>query len=251
VPDGGISEPIWRAARLRGDHDARRCRTCGRPLYGRGKVCRSRRCPEYGPVWAGDQRQKLFRNLEVLEGTILLSAVTAPGADALPWDEHVCAGFGEHDHSGQLAHAGKARDLALHGAEEQLDRIARLLPDALGGGISLTEISRVTGVSRPTLYELRARYGGSVGDLRLAILQAAITANAVTPDQLVERLSRSITEIKPVVDDFLAGELLDVHHEQVGEDRWEEQLHLTEKGLVFLEHWRFEADGGEVGPDDD
>jgi hypothetical protein len=27
-----------------------------------GKVCRSRRCPEYGPVWAGDQRQKLFRN---------------------------------------------------------------------------------------------------------------------------------------------------------------------------------------------
>jgi hypothetical protein len=57
-----------------------RCRSCGRRLYGRGKVCRSRRCPEYGPVWAGDQRQKLFRNLEVLRGDILLSAVTAPGA---------------------------------------------------------------------------------------------------------------------------------------------------------------------------
>lgn len=102
MPDGAISEPIWRAARLRSEHDARRCRACGRRLYGRGKVCRSRRCPEYGPVWAGDQRQKLFRNLEVLEGAILLSAVTAPAADALPWDEYVCAGLGEHEHSGQL-----------------------------------------------------------------------------------------------------------------------------------------------------
>jgi hypothetical protein len=53
-------------------------------------------------VWAGDQRQKLFRNLEVLPGDILLSAVTAPGADCLPWDERVCAGLGEHKHSGQL-----------------------------------------------------------------------------------------------------------------------------------------------------
>jgi hypothetical protein len=79
-----------------------RCRSCGRRLYGRGKVCRSRRCPEYGPVWAGDQRQKLFRNLEVLSGDILLSAVTAPGADELPWDESVCAALGEHKHSGKL-----------------------------------------------------------------------------------------------------------------------------------------------------
>jgi hypothetical protein len=53
-------------------------------------------------VWAGDQRQKLFRNLEVLPGDILLSAVTAPGADCLPWDERVCAGLGEHRHSGKL-----------------------------------------------------------------------------------------------------------------------------------------------------
>ena len=79
-----------------------RCRSCGRRLYGRGKVCRSRRCPEYGPVWAGDQRQKLFRNLETLRGDILLSAVTAPGADELPWDEQACAALGEHKHSGKL-----------------------------------------------------------------------------------------------------------------------------------------------------
>jgi hypothetical protein len=58
--------------------------------------------PEYGPVWAGDQRQKLFRNLETLPGEILLSAVTAPGAGLLPWDTQQCAALGEHRHSGKL-----------------------------------------------------------------------------------------------------------------------------------------------------
>lgn len=54
-------------------------------------------------MWAGDQRQKLFRNLETLRGDILLSAVTAPGADELPWDEQACAGLGAHKHSGKQA----------------------------------------------------------------------------------------------------------------------------------------------------
>lgn len=85
-----------------GEAGSRRCRSCGRRVYGRGLVCRSRRCPEYGRVWAGDQRQKLFRNLEVLEGEILLSAVTAPGADLLGWDERLCEGLAEHAHSGRL-----------------------------------------------------------------------------------------------------------------------------------------------------
>jgi hypothetical protein len=88
----------------------RRCRSCGRVLFGRGLVCRSRRCPEYGKVWAGDQRQKLFRNLEVLPGDILLSAVTAPGADRLGWDESVCAALGEHEHSGHLGCRVDARE---------------------------------------------------------------------------------------------------------------------------------------------
>jgi hypothetical protein len=79
----------------------RRC-VCGRRLYGPGRLCRCRRCPEYGLIWAGDQRQKLFRNLEAVNGEIILSAVTAPGARALPWDTSVCSGLGEHRHSGKL-----------------------------------------------------------------------------------------------------------------------------------------------------
>jgi cell division protein ZapA (FtsZ GTPase activity inhibitor) len=112
-------------------------------------------------------------------------------------------------HLSELSLAGKAGALALHEADEQLDRIARLLPDALQGGISMTKIGRITNVSRPTLYELRGRYGGSVGDLRLAILQAITMSNAVTAEQLAERLGRPRKDIDLVVDEFLNGELLE------------------------------------------
>lgn len=37
-----------------------------------------------------------------MRGDIVLSAVTAPGAHALPWDESLCTGLGEHEHSGKL-----------------------------------------------------------------------------------------------------------------------------------------------------
>ena len=83
---GTLNAAIRRVEDRRAERAIRRCRSCGRQLFGRANVCRSRRCPEYGPVWAGDQRQKLFRNLETLPGDILLSAVTAPGAELLPWD---------------------------------------------------------------------------------------------------------------------------------------------------------------------
>jgi hypothetical protein len=145
-------------------------------------------------------------------------------------------------HLSELQAAGAARGLALHEADQQLDKIARLLPDALQGGISMTEIARVTNVSRPTLYELRGRYSGSVGDLRLAILQAVITRNAVTAEQLAERLGRPCKDINLVVDEFLSSELLHEDVEQVGEGEWEQQLCLTLKGLESLEHWQFEDD---------
>jgi hypothetical protein len=143
-------------------------------------------------------------------------------------------------HLSELAAASKARELALHEAESQFDRVARLLPDALNGGISMTEIARVTGISRPTLYELRARYGGSVGDLRLAILQAIIANHAVTVAALSERLGRPSKDISLVVEEFLSGDLLHEDVEEVGPEEWEQRFYVTSNGLAFLEHWEFE-----------
>jgi hypothetical protein len=80
----------------------RSCRSCGRRLFGWSDVCKSRKCPEYSRVWAGDQRRKLFANLTEYGAPILMSAVTAPGSDVLAWDESVCAALGPHRHSGLL-----------------------------------------------------------------------------------------------------------------------------------------------------
>ena len=102
MSNAGISEAVWRAARLRDWHQVRRCRSCKRPLHGTSAVCRSRKCPEYSHVWAGDQRQKLFRNLEAFAGNVLISAVTAPGSNEMAWDESVCCALGKHQHSGWL-----------------------------------------------------------------------------------------------------------------------------------------------------
>ena len=102
-----------------------------------------------------------------------------------------------------LSEAGAARAAALAEADEQLDRIARLLHDALQGGVSVSEVSRVTGVSRQTLYELRARYGDT-RDLRLAVLQGLLTQSDATLESLSEHLKRPESEIKPIVDEFVA-----------------------------------------------
>jgi hypothetical protein len=74
--------------------------------------CRRRRCPGYAPIWAGDQRQKLFANLNVYADQVpsgvrspqvLVTAVTAPGvSEGMTWDENRCAALGTHRHGGEL-----------------------------------------------------------------------------------------------------------------------------------------------------
>lgn len=58
-------------------------------------------------IWAGDIEQKLFRNLELV-GPSCMVTLTAPGADDLPWDEDHCAPLGPHRHSGPLGCRVKA-----------------------------------------------------------------------------------------------------------------------------------------------
>lgn len=79
-----------------------RCGGCNRWVWGftgsRAR-CRRRTCSTYSQLWAADQRIKLFRCLEQIEKCVI-GAVTAPGADRLPWDEEWCSSRGPHSHSG-------------------------------------------------------------------------------------------------------------------------------------------------------
>ena len=81
------------------------CRACGRSRWGLSKICRRRTCPAYAPLWAGDQRRKLFANLAAYtdgSAQVFVGAVTAPGAETLPWDRDHCARLGHHTCSGKL-----------------------------------------------------------------------------------------------------------------------------------------------------
>lgn len=79
------------------------CSACSRSRWGLSLICRRRTCPGYGPIWAGDQRRKLFENLDAYEGAaVRLGAVTAPGKLLLPWDLDHCRLLGDHRCSGEL-----------------------------------------------------------------------------------------------------------------------------------------------------
>lgn len=93
-----------------------RCRHCGRLTFNGSDACKARRCPGYGPLWAGDQRRKLFDNLvafgelvRVKDALVVMFTVTAPGADCLPWDRAICAGLGPHSCSGDLGCSTESR----------------------------------------------------------------------------------------------------------------------------------------------
>jgi transposase-like protein len=143
-------------------------------------------------------------------------------------------------HLGELEAAGEARRAALRCADEELERVAQLLPDALQAGLSVTEIARTTGVSRPTLYELRGRYGASGGDLQLAVLQTVATRGPVTEPGLLKHLSpRPKTEVAAVLKSLVEDRLIEVEPSREEDPRPE--YFVTPEGYERLDRW-FEFD---------
>lgn len=142
-------------------------------------------------------------------------------------------------HQSELEAAGARRAVALHAAETELDRIARRMPEALQAGLSMSDIARLTGLSRPTLYGLRARYG-SVGDLKLAVLQA-LAFGPSTEREIAEDLGRPVQEVGLLVSDFFQRDWIDVDGRREYEDGTDEvEFGITAAGIETLENWTFE-----------
>lgn len=136
--------------------------------------------------------------------------------------------------------AGAARAVALDHADEQLDRIARALPNALNAGLSLTEIARSAAVSRQTLYELKARYDPS-GDLYLAVLQSVATREPISISELAEWLRKPTGDITLVVDEFLDQGLMSLALVP-GDEDGSDYLCLTDAGSSRLSEWWSQTD---------
>jgi transcriptional regulator with XRE-family HTH domain len=102
-------------------------------------------------------------------------------------------------HRTVLEHAGEARTAALEESATQLERIADLLPGALDAGMSLAEVARLTGVSRPTLYELQRKGDGAV-DRRLQLLASLAEGGAQTKAELAEGLGMEAKALQALID---------------------------------------------------
>jgi hypothetical protein len=146
---------------------------------------------------------------------------------------------------GEVASIGRRRSDALREADDQLDKLAKLLTNAVDAGIGIAEIARASDVSRPTLYQLKARYSEDPGDLRLAVLGA--TLDGGTADEIADRLRRSRDEVEALLRDFEDKDWVgwDVGSSEEGDEMiW----HLTGRGLGALEEWTFDPAADESEP---
>ena len=95
-------------------------------------------------------------------------------------------------------------------ADLELERIGGLLPGAIEAGLSLVEISRLAGVSRPTLYQLQERSNG-VRNPDLEVLAALVGAGPQTEGELEESFGWSTGRLGETIDRLI-------------EKRWIEKL---------------------------
>lgn len=148
---------------------------------------------------------------------------------------------------GELAELGRERKEALQRADELLDRIARVLPDALESGIQLTEIGQVTGVSRPTLYQLKVRYEERPHP-NLAVIAALANGSRLDVD-LVEAIGQPLDDVLAQLEraGVIRSVVIDIDDPDDGSYAGSASLYsLTHQGVAVLEAWTF----GPPEPDD-
>jgi DNA-binding PadR family transcriptional regulator len=79
--------------------------------------------------------------------------------------------------------------------ERELETISRHLPGALAGGLSVTEIAEITGLSRQKIYELRKRHTFADDDLQLRILIQLAAGGA----QSAEGVAHVLDDVPPPI----------------------------------------------------
>jgi DNA-binding transcriptional ArsR family regulator len=103
---------------------------------------------------------------------------------------------------------------------------------------SLSEIGRVTGVSRPTLYELQAKYGQTGMDFNFTLLQTIALRGPLPISEITKRLGEPSGGLSKHLQPFIDEGLVDIDVEPGPEDDVA-IASLTAKGLDRLEAWEF------------
>lgn len=142
-------------------------------------------------------------------------------------------------HRHELQEAGSARKAALEDADAQLERIAQHLPGALQAGLTVAEVSRITGVSRQTVYDLQKRKTSP--DRRFAILSALAGESPQPVSALAEDADQAVAG-RELIDRLAAQGLVDLGHDAAGV----ETASLTPDGEDTLGAWEFGSFEGRI-----
>lgn len=113
-------------------------------------------------------------------------------------------------HRRELSDSGRRIKDSRDAAQHELDRIAAFLPGARHAGMTMSEISQLTGLSRPTLYELKNRNGTGEPDVTLSLLSALGGLGPQTAEQLAGVTKIAERVVAQTVAELLARELVSV-----------------------------------------
>jgi hypothetical protein len=113
-------------------------------------------------------------------------------------------------HRRELQECGRRINESRDATQREVDRIATFLPGARHAGITMSEISQLTGLSRPTLYELQNRSRVGEPDLARVVLSVLGGLGPQTTEQLagVTKIAERI--LAKTVEDLLAQELVSI-----------------------------------------
>ena len=144
----------------------------------------------------------------------------------------------------ELQDVKKRRSAALREAEAQLDRLARLLPSATDAGLTLSEIAIAAEVSRPTIYQLRARFSDNDYDLKLALLQTIANLGRARTTELKDMMGGEADRIPSALNEMMdSGLIVEDFNDEPADPAME--MALTQQGFDALEQWDFD----EMTPD--
>jgi DNA-binding MarR family transcriptional regulator len=137
----------------------------------------------------------------------------------------------------ELVEAGDQRKAALADAQRQLKRIGQHVAGAVAAGVSLAEVARLTGVSRPTLYELLDSQEKGAADVRFEVLAAVACEGAASAGMVAEKLGRDDHRVRRIVAKLVGEGWLEPPEDAVGNEA--RQVVLTVRGEEALATWSF------------
>jgi transcriptional regulator with XRE-family HTH domain len=138
-------------------------------------------------------------------------------------------------HRRELAESGRRIKAGREDNQRELRRIASFLPGARHAGLTMTEISELTGMSRPTLYQLQTGKAGDDRDPTVTLLNALGGLGPQTAEQLAGVMRIAETIVARTIEDLVARQLVSIAVGYYTAGSQTAFVMLTEAGVELLQ----------------